>query len=378
MSSAGASDVSSNSDIDYDLPMFDPRHDEVAARNAARQEARARNAAGAESFNNSMETLAQVARERPLPRPAGGPGTLNFLASHEGDTIFGPQISTKFTVVFAANGDMLDVRWTSRDPGRALLNARFVDIVAVAFYPLPESGTYVMSLWRRDALRPIDHPLLIDRDSVDFGHVVRRTHPAVSEEPHRPGTNTTFHTALRFSQAEVNRNVDNDGHSLWAARLGWNVDRHAGCYLVARAVQPTAPAPAAAGAAADDHDISALLAAATLTDTERLHLNEWTCGICLDGIEAGPQGRELVAAHPAYEDASGRHVLHVFHRHCLERWRANNSHCSQLCPPCKRPLHTRPLPAVWSAGNTTLRAHMGVNPYMVCGFNTTCKKMCDI
>jgi hypothetical protein len=30
------------------------------------------------------------------------------------------------------------------------------------------------------------------------------------------------------------------------------------------------------------------------------------------------------------------------------------------CPTCKRPLDLRPVPAVWSAGNTRLSARMGV------------------
>ncbi len=99
------------------------------------------------------------------------------------------------------------------------------------------------------------------------------------------------------------------------------------------------------------------------------------CGICLDGKEAG---RELVAAHAEYVDVDGKHVLHVFHRHCLQQWRAMHSNCSELCPTCKRPLHTRPLTAVWTPGITRLSAHMGVNPYMVSAFNTTSKKMSSI
>jgi hypothetical protein len=109
-------------------------------------------------------------------------------------------------------------------------------------------------------------------------------------------------------------------------------------------------------------DISAMLDSVTLTETEKTDIKEkWECGICLDGLEAGSQ---LVAAHAAYEDANGRHVLHVFHRHCLERWRTEARDCSGLCPTCKRPLHTRPLPAVWTPGITRLSEHMGVNPYM--------------
>jgi hypothetical protein len=144
------------------------------------------------------------------------------------------------------------------------------------------------------------------------------------------------------------------------------------------AVQPTAPAPApaAAGAAADDSDISALLDSATLTDTEKIDMKEnWECGICLLGLEAG---RHLVSAHAVTTNRSGKQRLHVFHRDCLQQWSQSGSECSQLCPTCKLRMHPRPLPAAWTPGITRLSAHMGVNQYMVCGFNTTSKKMCDI
>ena len=78
-----------------------------------------------------------------------------------------------------------------------------------------------------------------------------------------------------------------------------------------------------------------------------------------------------MAAHHAFVDADGKHVLHVFHRKCLRKLRRSQSPWSKLCPTCKKPLDERPLPSVWIPGNTTLTARMGVvmahhvHPYLV-------------
>jgi hypothetical protein len=116
----------------------------------------------------------------------------------------------------------------------------------------------------------------------------------------------------------------------------------------------------------DPADISALRAGADETEVE--DLNTWTCGICSDGID---ECNKLIAAHPAFVDANGKHVLHVFHRKCLLNLRRSPGPWSQLCPTCKKPLDPRPLTSVWMPRRTTLNARMGVvmahhaHPYLV-------------
>ncbi len=70
------------------------------------------------------------------------------------------------------------------------------------------------------------------------------------------------------------------------------------------------------------------------------------------------------AAHAKHVDLQGNNVWHVFHRDCLRAWQAKPQF-EDRCPTCKQPCDPRPLPAVWSAGNTRLNARMGVNPYSV-------------
>jgi hypothetical protein len=112
-------------------------------------------------------------------------------------------------------------------------------------------------------------------------------------------------------------------------------------------------------------DISELLATATLTDSD--NIAAWRCGICLEGTEHDPHVVAAHAAHVAQESptdgtqpgatpAPTLLVLHAFHSRCLRSWRRRKNEC----PTCKRPLDARPLPAVWSAGNTRLSARMGV------------------
>lgn len=99
----------------------------------------------------------------------------------------------------------------------------------------------------------------------------------------------------------------------------------------------------------DPADISDLRAGAN--DTEVENLENWTCALCSDGID---DDKMLMAAHAAFVDAGGRHVLHVFHRRCLENLRRSQGPWSQLCPTCKQPLDARPLPNVWIRGDSEL------------------------
>jgi hypothetical protein len=151
----------------------------------------------------------------------------------------------------------------------------------------------------------------------------------------------------------------------WMPDVGWHLLRYAdgltpavsASFFWQAAADPSRheqfllPQPAEPPAE-QDYDISELLAAAQLTDTEDdVKINEWRCAICHDGVAKGSQ---LASAH-APGLANG--TLHVFHRQCLEEWRAYSS----TCPTCKTELSPRPLPAVWSAGSTRLSARMGVN-----------------
>ena len=86
-------------------------------------------------------------------------------------------------------------------------------------------------------------------------------------------------------------------------------------------------------------------------------MRAWQCGICMEGMDEDTGGSsELEAAHAGTVSADGTHVLHVFHRHCLQSWRDNKSNC----PTCRLPLQTEPLVNVWVAGNTTLARRMGL------------------
>jgi hypothetical protein len=234
------------------------------------------------------------------------------------------------------------------------------NIEAVSFYPLRDTPQYVMSLWQRygtgQRLQPIDHPLLHFRD-INSNHFysVANLHP--------PGFNSRVRRALRFSQTEVHTAID-----LSADRLNWEVLRYdAGFLALSRrrqlGIQPVLPAAAepeqqAAGAAAENYDISALLAAANDNDAQQLRA--WVCGICKEGIDAGS---ELTAAHQVKNEETGQVVgVHVFHRQCLLDWQASNQRAT--CPTCRHDLDPKPLPDVWSAG-MTVNAHMGANLYSV-------------
>jgi hypothetical protein len=245
------------------------------------------------------------------------------------------------------------------------------DIVQIAFYPIEIDGqlVYVMTLWEWD---------LQDDDRRQIHNVFWYSNLSDGRADNDPRflwpVNLSSHNAQasRFSPTEVDRSVD---ENLWA-RLNWNALRVDG-YVVAssnnaNAMRSAAEVQDAADAAADDAvaDISELLATATLTDSD--NIAAWRCGICLQGTQDDPH---LVSAHAAHvvqetptnaitEEGSSTSatpaptslVLHAFHSRCLRSWRRRKNEC----PTCKRPLDARPLPAVWSAGNTRLNARMGV------------------
>jgi len=105
-------------------------------------------------------------------------------------------------------------------------------------------------------------------------------------------------------------------------------------------------------------------------------LGAWQCGICMEGMGTGGLF-SLVSAHQATVNADGRHVLHVFHRRCLKRWRQQGQENSGRCPTCREPLDTLPAIGRWVDGKTTLSAPMalapapaptalGAHPYLVC------------
>ncbi len=108
----------------------------------------------------------------------------------------------------------------------------------------------------------------------------------------------------------------------WRTDVGWQLLRYAtGSFFWQASADPSrheqflTPQPAEPPAE-QDYDISELLAAAQLTDTEDADkINEWRCAICHDGVAGG---RQLASAH-APGLANGK--LHVFHRQCLEEWR---------------------------------------------------------
>jgi hypothetical protein len=248
------------------------------------------------------------------------------------------------------------------------------NVVQVAFYPIEIDGqlVYIMSLWSWDSQDD-------DRRLVLNG-LFHRNYGMIAD--YDPGllwpvvqADRNSHVA-RFSPTEVDRSVD---ENLWA-RLNWNALRVDG-YVVAssnnaNAMRSAAEVQDAADDAADNAedplaDISELLATATLTDSD--NIAAWRCGICLQGTQDDPH---LVAAHAAHvvqeiantetstetsaTPAPTSLVLHAFHSRCLRSWRRRKNEC----PTCKQPLDARPLPAVWSAGNTRLNARMGVGMRM--------------
>jgi hypothetical protein len=233
----------------------------------------------------------------------------------------------------------------------------------------------VLSLWRRDPvhnrwLQPINYNLFYFRSSQEPNYNFDDLNP--------PGFDDRVRRAFHFNQLEVNQVVE-----LYAAQRNLSLYHNQAGYLALSirprepemqnaAIQPAAPAPAPAPADAA-YDISALLADANLKEdatadptadatadaTKRDPLRAWSCSICLQGIQ---EDRMLVAAHgehvvPVNHPDAGQHLFHVFHRACLAKWEAMGN---KKCPTCNQPLCTKPLPEVWSPGNSTLNAPMAL------------------
>jgi len=141
----------------------------------------------------------------------------------------------------------------------------------------------------------------------------------------------------------------------WITNVGWQLLRYTdGNSFFWQAKQEPDPfEPQPEPPAEQDYDISKLLAevpdADQVTDADKI--NGWVCAICHNGIA---ENRQLVAAHLQPTENG---TLHVFHRECLEQWHRREA----TCPTCRVRLETKPLPAVWSAGNTRLNAHMAVS-----------------
>jgi hypothetical protein len=111
---------------------------------------------------------------------------------------------------------------------------------------------------------------------------------------------------------------------------------------------------------------------------DKKELKAWRCAICFlglpkDGIEEEgikeddieeddiEEDCELVSAHEAKIIDDEKHVIHVFHKKCLDKWMIANS----TCPICRTVLNCKPLLDRWKLGNTTLSARMGGNPFIV-------------
>jgi hypothetical protein len=155
---------------------------------------------------------------------------------------------------------------------------------------------------------------------------------------------------LVFDERHVSTSIPS-----WIINVGWRLLRYTdGNSFFWQAKQEPDPfEPQPEPPAEQDYDISKLLAevpdADQVTDADKI--NGWVCAICHNGIA---ENRQLVAAHLQPTENG---TLHVFHRECLEQWHRREA----TCPTCRVRLETKPLPAVWSAGNTRLNAHMAVS-----------------
>ena len=163
-----------------------------------------------------------------------------------------------------------------------------------------------------------------------------------------------FLQANRLLSTSVMRLVFDEQHvstsiPSWIINVGWRLLRYTdGNSFFWQAKQEPDPfEPQPEPPAEQDYDISKLLA--EVPDADKI--NGWVCAICHNGIA---ENRQLVAAHLQPTENG---TLHVFHRQCLEQWHRREA----TCPTCRVRLETKPLPAVWSAGNTRLNAHMAVS-----------------
>ncbi len=221
---------------------------------------------------------------------AAGRGTLSFWAMRVvelpeqsvGSETSAVIFSEKYTVLFQLFQSNCILNVLIFSGNMAEEHAHFVDIVAVAFYPLPTSvwrsahipehtfsTAYVMSLWRRVASRPIEHPLL------HFTSTHRRGD--IQPEDLTPvGRDARVLAALQFSQAVVDRitglnsNPDRPVPNLWVDELNFSVARHRRpVYLVASpaGVETAVVETVETHDTRDDTADIALLAAATPEDT---------------------------------------------------------------------------------------------------------------
>jgi hypothetical protein len=179
---------------------------------------------------------------------------------------------------------------------------------------------------------------------------------------------STTEGLLVFDERHVHQTIQS-----WRTNVGWQLlrytDGNSFFWQAKQVPDPFEPQPEPPSE--EDYDISNLLAAAQVPDADQVtdpdvhqvtdadKINGWKCAICHERIaEVRGPGRQLVAAHAATENGT----LHVYHRQCLEQWMDSGK---QTCPTCRCPLDSKPLPAVWSAGNTKLNAYIAVNPYIV-------------
>jgi hypothetical protein len=176
-------------------------------------------------------------------------------------------------------------------------------------------------------------PILLGAARVSEWAFLRFNTTAV--EASRDSWTTNFRwDLLRYTQGNAMRSAVGNTF-VWQARL--EPDEH---------VEPQPHIPADA-----EYDVAELL--------PNEEISSWVCSICHENIA---ENGMLVCAH---EPGSDR-ALHVFHKNCLESWMSSKN----TCPMCRQQLDPKPLPAVLSAGNFTLAARMGVNPYIV--FKVSC------
>jgi hypothetical protein len=183
-----------------------------------------------------------------------------------------------------------------------------------------------------------------------YTHLPGRDESVVVNDPNNPAP-LLLSTVPHFSFLRFNlRDVEASRHS-WITNVGWQLLRYTdgNSFFWQAKQEPDQPVEAQPEIPAEqDYDISELLAAGQLTDTD---INSWKCAICKEGIA---EGRQLVSAHKPSENGT----LHVFHRQCLEPWMDRR----QTCPTCRAPSNPKPLPEVWSAGTYKVKCTHGREP----------------
>ncbi len=175
----------------------------------------------------------------------------------------GVPVSYPYTVRFELHEGRMAVRGAPpasarRTDGRVMRGSgtargRVRDVVAVAFYPVALGArrrvrqVYVMSVWRRgeNEIGLVDEWTLyseirrevLDRIRNDDMFRANNQHPTpgMIEMP-VDETNFNVRQCLRFSQAEVDRSLDEDA---WA-RFGWRARRRADGFIVVVALEDPA------------------------------------------------------------------------------------------------------------------------------------------